>query len=187
MEAILRLVDSIHTVSDEVKFHLGNALKEKRVSKYEMILKAGQVSKYIYFIEKGLLRAFYFKKEIEVSAWFMKEDDVVVSVSSFFTQSPSKESIHALEDSILYYLSYDDLQEMYKDFPEFNFVGRVITEKYYGLSEDRIAALRMLRSQERYDYVYEHFPELVQRVPLRYLASYLGVTEVTLKRIRSKK
>ena len=76
---------------------------------------------------------------------------------------------------------------MYKKFPEYNLVGRVITEKYYALREDRAAALRMLTSRERYDYVAENSPELIQRVPLKYLASYLGITEVTLKRIRSKK
>jgi CRP/FNR family transcriptional regulator, anaerobic regulatory protein len=70
---------------------------------------------------------------------------------------------------------------MYRRFPEFNFVGRVITERYYALSEDRIAALRILRAQERYDYVYENFPQLIQRIPLKYLASYLGVSEVILK------
>lgn len=187
MEAILRLVDSIQPACDQVKFQLRNALKEKPVEKNELILKAGQVSQCIYFIEKGLLRAYYFKRHLEVSAWFMKEGDVVVSVSSFFFQTPSKESIHALEDGFLYYLTYEDLEEIYKKFPEFNLVGRVITQKYYALSEDRMAALRMLRAQERYDYVCQNFPELVQRVPLKYLASYLGISEITLKRLRSKK
>src|SRR5690349_11090524 len=91
MEIILKLVDSIYPVSNEVKSQLENTLKEKRVSKYEVILKAGQISKYIYFIEKGLLRAYYYKDDLEVSAWFMRERDFVVSVSSFFTQERSKE------------------------------------------------------------------------------------------------
>ncbi|WP_018615872.1 hypothetical protein [Segetibacter koreensis] len=90
MEAILRLVDSIQPASDEVKFQLRNALKEKTVGKNESILKAGQVSKYIYFIEKGLLRAYYFKGHLEVSAWFMKEGDVMVSVSSFFSRHQAR-------------------------------------------------------------------------------------------------
>ena len=84
MEAIIKLVESIQAVPDELKSELRNLIKGKPVSKHEVILNAGQLAKYIYFIERGLLRAYNFKREREVSAWFMKEGDFVVSVSSFF-------------------------------------------------------------------------------------------------------
>lgn len=187
MESLLNYVEAIYPLSDALKNHLKNSIQLKRVLKNEVILKAGHTSRQIYFVEKGLVRAFYMKKDLEISSWFMKEGDFVISVSSFFKQIASNESIQALEDSILYSLSYSELQNVYRNFPEFNFIGRVITEKYYALSEDRTAALKMMRANERYDYLMENHGELLQRVPLKYIASYLGVTEVTLGRSRFRK
>ena len=117
----------------------------------------------------------------------MKENDIIISVESFFRQTKSIESIQALEETVLYSISYNELQYIYRQFPEFNFIARVLTEKYYTLSEQRLYSIRMQRSHERYQYLLDHFPELIQRVPAKYLASYLGITEETLSRIRSKK
>ena len=116
----------------------------------------------------------------------MQEGDVIISVESFFTQRPSYESIQALEDCELQYISYDELQYTYRNFPEFNFIGRVLTEKYYTLSEQRLFSIRMQRASERYQHLRENFPELIERVASKYLASYLGVTEVTLSKIKGK-
>jgi CRP-like cAMP-binding protein len=117
----------------------------------------------------------------------MKEGDVIVSVESFFNQSPSYESIQAIEDTEVYCISHQQLEFIYKKFPEFNFVARVLLQKYYTLSEQRLFSLRMQKSQERYDYLLEHHPELVLRVPAKYLGSYLGITEWHFSHIRGKK
>ncbi len=183
---VLHYLQLIHPMSDGLKEHLAVTLKEKHLAKKDYLLRAGQVSRRICFIARGLLRCFYIKDEQEVSSWFMKEGDVIVSVESFFGQSESYEAIQALEDSLLYYITYDELQYTYRNFPEFNFIGRALLEKYYTLSEQRLYSLRMQRSQERYEYLLEHHPELVLRVPMKYLASYLGIQEETLSRIRSK-
>ena len=186
MMEVLHYLESIYPMSDGLKEHLAVTLKEKQLAKKEYLLRAGQVSRRICFIAHGLLRCFYIKEDQEVSSWFMKEGDVIVSVESFFGQSESYEAIQALEDSLLYYITYDELEDIYRHFPEFNFIGRVLLEKYYTLSEQRLYSLRMQRSRERYEYLLEHHPELVLRVPLKYLASYLGIQEETLSRIRSK-
>ena len=91
-----------------------------------------------------------------------------------------------MEDCTLIGIGYDELQNMYKKFHEMNFIARVLTEKYYTLSEQRLYSIRMLRAPERYKYLMDNFPELVQRVPSKYLASYLSVSEETLSRIKSK-
>ncbi|WP_121355726.1 Crp/Fnr family transcriptional regulator [Flavisolibacter nicotianae] len=186
MDELLKYLESIHAMSDGLKEHLAVTLKEKRLLRKDYLLRAGQASRQIYFISRGLLRCFYIKEDQEVSSWFMKEGDVIVSVESFFGQKPSYESIVALEDCLLYYITYDELQYIYRHFPEFNFIGRALLEKYYTLSEQRLYSLRMQRSQERYEYLLKHHPDLVLRVPMKHLASYLGITEETLSRIRSK-
>ena len=115
----------------------------------------------------------------------MKEGDVAISIESFFLQKSSYESIQALEDTVLHYVSYKDLQTMYEEFPEFNFIGRVLTEKYYTMSEQRLFAIRMQRATERYNYLMQNLPEIIKRVPAVYIASYLGITIEYLSRIKS--
>jgi CRP-like cAMP-binding protein len=187
MEELILYLESIHPMSDELKLHLSKVLKVKKLAKREFLLKAGHISRNICFISLGLLRCFYNKDSHEVSSWFMKKGDVIVSVESFFAQKESYESIQALEDAVLLYVTYDELQYLYRNFLEFNFIARVLLEKYYTLSEQRLYSMRMQRAQERYAYLLEHHPELVLQVPSKYLASYLGIQEETLSRIRSRK
>ena len=187
MEALFTLLNSIHPLSEGLVRHLTQTLKTRTIARKQYLLRAGHVSRQICFIESGLLRCFYEQGETEVSSWFMKEGDVIVSVESFFKQKPSYESIQALEETIIHYISYDELQFIYKNFLEFNFVARVLAEHYYTLSEQRLYSLRMQRSQERYEHLIKNFPEIILRSPSKYIASYLGISEETLSRIKSKK
>lgn len=186
MQDLIEYINSIYPVSMEIKEALAQELKRKVFCKKDFILKEGQTCKSIYFIEKGLLRCFYIKGSKEVCTWFMKEGDMVISVESFFNQKPGYESIQVLEDCVLYSLQYDELQNLYKKFPEFNFVGRRITETYYSLSEQRLYSLRMQKASERYHYLLRNHSELIKRVPSKFLASYLGIALETLSRMKHK-
>lgn len=187
MEAFITYLQAICPVSNELKNYIRSTLKERRIGKKDFILKAGRVGRHISFIEKGLVRCFYMKEDTDVSIWFMKEGDVFVSVASFFDQRPGIENIQALEDTVMYSMTYEELQVMYHTFPEANFLGRVLTEKYYKLSEERLTSLRMQKAPKRYQFIIDNYPELIQRVPSKYIASYLGITEVMLSNIRGKK
>lgn len=187
MEELLAFLNSIHPLTQDLNEYLSTHLVRHEVLKKNFILKRGHFCENIYFIQKGLVRCFYFKYDKEISSWFMSEGDVIASVESFFNQTVSYESIQALEDCILYYLSFKDMQFAYENFTEFNFIGRVLTEKYYKLSEQRLYSLRMQRALDKYHYLLENFPQLIQRVPSKYLASYLSITEETLSRIRALK
>ena len=186
MKELLEFLESIHPMSDELKEHLASILKEKKFPRKTFLLKAGQISRNIHFIQKGLIRCFYNIEGHEVCSWFMKEGDVIASVQSFYTQQPSYESIQVLEDAHSFYISYNELQHIYQHFPEFNYTGRVLTEKYYSLSEERLYTLRMHRSQERYQHLLNKHPDLLLRVPAKHLASYLGITEVTMSKIKGR-
>ena len=186
MRELLSLLNSIHALSDGLQMHLSEILTPKQLAKKDYLLKAGHVCRRISFIQHGLLRCFYMKDQHEVSSWFMREGDVIVSVESFFNQTQSYEYIQALEDCTVYSINHQQLEDIYKQFPEFNFVARVLLQKYYNLSERRLYSMRMQSASERYDYLIEHHPELVLRVSAKYLASYLGITEVTLSKIKGR-
>lgn len=185
METLLRYLDSVHPLSCATKDQLRLIVHHREVRKKEFLLKAGQICKSIYFIEKGLLRCFYLQGDHEVCSWFMKEGDVIASVESFFNQSESYESIQALEDSVLHFISHSDLQHLYEHFPEFNYVGRELVQHYYKLSEQRLYSLRMQRGLERFESLKNNYSELIQRVEQKYLASYLGITEQYLSMLKS--
>lgn len=184
MEELLYYLGTIHQLSENLVAYLTANLKKRQLQKKDFLLKKGHTCNDICFINKGLLRCFYMIEDKEVSSWFMKEGDVIVSVESFFQQTTSYEFIQALEDCTVYYITYSELQFIYRNFSEFNFIGRVLLEHYYTLSEQRLYAMRMQRSHDRYSYLMKYHTELILRVPSKFLASYLGITEVTLSNIK---
>ncbi len=187
MNNLIEFLHSIYPLTDELKHHLLTILKVSDLPKKSFFLKQGQICRNIGFVEKGLLRCFYERHEKEVCSWFMKEGDVIISVESFFKQVTSYENIQALEDCSIHYIGYDELQYIYHHFSEFNYIGRILTERYYTQSEQRLYAIRMQKTLERYGHLIETYPEYIQRIPSKYIASYLGVSEETLSRNRAKK
>src|SRR5882757_6572563 len=114
MISLFKYLRSIYPLSEALRDHLEDIVKEKRLAKKDYLLKAGQTCTNIYFIERGLLRSYYFKGGKEISACFMKEGDICIAVESFFTQRHGQENIQALEDCVVHYISYDELQRIYR-------------------------------------------------------------------------
>ncbi|SDC32594.1 Crp/Fnr family transcriptional regulator [Niabella drilacis] len=184
-DLLINRLNAVHPLSDELTVHLRDNLVTRELLKKDYLLKRGQVCEYIYFVERGLLRCFYEKNDEQITSWFMKEEDVIIAVNSFFNQSPSEENIVALEHTLLHGIHFEQLQEIYSRFIEFNIVGRILTTRYYILSEERLYFMRRERARDRYLYLLGTQPDLLQRVPLKYIASYLGINLETLSRIRS--
>ncbi len=152
----------------------------------EHLLRAGNVCKQLALVEKGLLRLFYPIDGKEITHCFCKEHTISSSFRSFLAQQASDISIQAVEPSQLITLSYESLQILYQQDPFWQQVGRLATENELITAECHHRFLRDLSATERYTHILEHEQELLQRVPLHYLASYLQITPETLSRIRHK-
>jgi CRP-like cAMP-binding protein len=184
---LLQLINQIIPVSPKLAQRLTDNLKEEVYPKKHILLDEGQVARRIYFIQSGFARAYYFQDGKEFTTWFMGPGDFMISVYSFFTQQPAAERIEILEDTKLLSLSWTQLQALYEEFIEFNIVGRILTEKYYMLSEQRAVLLRTMSAAERYHQLTLQYPSILQRAKLGQIASYLGVSQETLSRIRAGK
>jgi len=186
MEELLKFLNGIYPLSEQLKQHLSHVVRERHVPRKSVLLKAGHICRSVSFIYRGLLRCYYNKGDTEICSWFMTEGNVIVSIESFYSQQPSYESIQALEDCTLFTIDFAELQAIYRAFTEFNFIGRVLTEKYHVLWAQQLFALRMQGAAERYKWLLLNYPELILRVPAKYIASYLGIEETTLSKIKSR-
>ena len=184
--SLLTQLDRIRPLSEALRQTLLSLLAYDRLPKKSSLLEMGQVNERLYFIERGLARAFYFKEGQDVTAWLMLENDWIVSVESFFLQTPADESIELLEESQLVSISFADLERLYEEFPEFNYTARLILQRYYIESERRLRSLRRQTAEERFEQLVRQHPHLLARVPNKHLASYLGMTPETFSRLRAK-
>lgn len=185
MDQLFLFFDSIRPLSPGLRAYIQSVLVRKAVKRKEIILQEGQTAKYIYFIERGVVRSFRYKRNGEKTSWIMKEGDLFVSVGSFFSQTPSSEIIEALEDCVLYCISYEQLEKAYEMFPEFNLHGRVILQYYYQLSEKR-NEMREQPTIDRVEFLMTDQPDLVGRISDKILASYLVMAPETFSSKKSK-
>lgn len=186
MEKIITHLQSFTKLSQLARQTIQQQLQKEVFPKHHIILNQGSICRRLYFVEKGLLRGFYYLKKKEVTSWFAGENDFVTSMAAFINQKPSNENIETLETCTLYSISYEELQSFYVQFPEFNLIGRLIIEKYYTELEERTLSLQYQSAQERYQQLMHQFPHLLQRTTLGHIASFLGISQETLSRIRAK-
>ena len=184
---LLSLLNSIIPLSDKLKSRLTEILCVESFPRKHLLLKEGQICNHIYFIDRGFVRSYHLKDDKEITNWFMKENDMIISVSSFFKREPSFEYLQLLEDSTFCSIHFDELQNLYLEFPEFNVIGRVLVEKYYVLSEERVTSMRKQKAEDRLHFLTDKYPEIMQRASLGHIATYLGISSETMSRIRSKK
>jgi CRP-like cAMP-binding protein len=185
MRELFNQFNDIQVLEPPLRQYILKMLEPVKKRKMEYLLTEGETSRYIYFLEKGLLRSFRYHKKKEETLWIMPENNFIVAVESFFTGGPSTEFIQALEYSILRRIDYDQLQHAYTHHPQFNLHGRKILEQYYIQSLQR-ESMRRKRAIEKYKYLMENQPDLVGRVQDQYLASYLGITAETFSEQKRK-
>ena len=174
------------TLDEETKQALENCLIEKVISKNTILVEAGKVCRHLYFLERGAVRGFYDLDGKMVTHWFAFENDFFTSFHSFITQQPAVENIQAMEGSILWMISKTDLNSLLERFHQLEKLLRLSYEKYYIRLEERFVNAQFKTATERYAQLLNQAPHISERVPLGYIASYLGISQETLSRIRSR-
>jgi CRP-like cAMP-binding protein len=166
---------------------LFEAASKRQLSKGEIILKQGQVCKKIVFVEKGYLRTFIDNDGLDINTDFTFENNFTTNLRSLRSSLPSDTTIQAGEATIIYEFDKDKLLELYKLSPEIESFGRKLLEQLLIMQEEHINLFKLFTPTERYNYLRTHQPQIVQRVSVSQLSSYLGVARETLSRIRKKR
>lgn len=184
--ALHHILNSVHPLPVSALETLSAACSMVHKTKGEMLFRAERLESYIYFIQQGIVRAFCDQEAHEVTFWFGQEGAVVLSYNSYIHNRPGYEFVELLENTILYRLSCDTLQELFtKDIHIANW-GRKMAEKELVKTEERLISRQFRTASERYAELLQQNPELLQRVQLGHIASYLGINQVTLSRIRAQ-
>lgn len=187
MQSFFGYIDRLTpALSKEALAAIGEIAARRTVPRRTLLLRAGEICSNFYFIEKGLGRVFYYRNDQEVTAWFGFEGQVISAIDSFFTGFPSEYWIEILEESEVRVVGNQDIEWLFRHYPETERLGRLmITENYLRLDE-RMKLFAFHTAEQRYQLVLKQFPSILQRVPLHMIASYIGVTQVTLSRIRAE-
>ncbi|MGC4103924.1 Crp/Fnr family transcriptional regulator [Ferruginibacter sp.] len=186
MKNLLAHISNYASLGSEAITALEGAFEKKLVSKNDLLLRQGQVCRHLYFVEKGALRGFYNLDGKEITHWFGFENDFVTSFHSFITHSAAVENIQLLEGSILWSISHEQLTALLNRHHEIERLLRIAYEKYYIRLEERFVNAHFKTAKELYENLLLQTPHIIERVPLGYIASYLGMSQETLSRIRNK-
>lgn len=185
MQELFNLLNGYNAILPELQAYLFKCLKVRKLPANSHWLKEGETCNKIAFVEEGLLKIYHHYLEKEYITWFNKENDIIISVESFFTQTASVDGIRTLAPTVLRYIEYKDLEYAYTQYKDFNINGRKIAQYYYGICERHLRML-MYPARERYIALLQHFPWMDERVPDKYLAAYLGIAPQTLSTYKSE-
>ncbi|MDX2282776.1 MAG: Crp/Fnr family transcriptional regulator [Bacteroidia bacterium] len=174
-------------IGEAAQADLIRMVAHESVPKGTVLLQAGQVCSRLYLLEAGMARGYYLHDGKELTSWFAFEGDVMLSMHSFTTRRPAFETIEILENSSLYSIEYEHLQYLYAHHAEISTIGRLLSEKYYVELEEHTLALQVMPAKARYERLLAQQPQVLQRAQLSHIASYLGMSQETLSRIRGKR
>ena len=188
MHKLRKYIETIAAVNEKDWLLFSSRLEKRAFSKKSVLVKKGQIENYISFIEKGEVRLYIPKEdeEKEITFGFSFQDEFISAYDSFLRQTPSTYQVETLVDTTLWSISYADLQEVYETTKIGNTMGRYVAEKLFLIKSKREQALLNETSEQRYLNLFRDRPNVIKQIPLKYIASYIGVTPQALSRIRKR-
>lgn len=187
MQALFDYFKKYHRISAGAEEAISEISNIIVIQKNKDLQAIGHTCKTVYFIKKGIARIYYFKDGIDITESFAFENNIIARIESLFTGKPSLKAIQVLEDSELIAINATRLIKLYDVYPEIERLFRKIFEAAYVETVNRIESIQFHTAEERYKALLQQAPDLLKRVPLKYIASYLGITQQSLSRIRAAK
>ena len=176
---------SLYPLPDDLATRLRSITSEQFFRRKDYLVRAGQLSEHVYFVQQGMLRSFYHKDGKEISARFVREGELCFPIEHIFHHPYGMETIQALENTQTQIIPFKQWLAVYTDFPVFRTIGLRLLEKYIQEHYLRCRAMWMQPALVRYQWFQENRPELATRVQAKLLASLLGMTNVMYSKLGS--
>ncbi|GAB3898839.1 Crp/Fnr family transcriptional regulator [Larkinella knui] len=183
MEELENFIKSTIQVDTSALVTIVSNFKVRSVAKGKFILKQGHIATDYFFIKSGAIRIYYDADDKQITGWIALENEFFTELSSLKSQKPSRFTIQTLEDTVLLTITNDKMEKLYKQYPEWQQFGRLVWETAFLKVIDGILDYQTKTAEERYLTALER-SDLLQRVPLKHLSSYLGITPTSLSRLR---
>lgn len=183
---IEKIIDAIYLLPENSRENLVQHISEVSYSKGFCLMEANKIVPYIYFLKKGIVRAYASTENNDITFWFGTEGEPVVSMKSYVDEKPGYESIELLEDCDFYVLETSKLKNLFNEDIHIANWGRKFAERELVKTEELIISRQYKTALERYKDLISEKPYLLQRVQLGHIASYLGMSQVSLSRIRAE-
>ena len=184
MQSLLQEISKRCFVGPELQKRILNDFEEKEFGKGKIILRQGSRANQLYFVQEGVLHNYYYHDGRQISSWFYNEKQFITSWHSFYAQKQSFEEIECLETCLLYEISHTNYQKLIADFPAFGNFARLLAEEMLTFLDEFSKNWSFLSAKEKYGLLLTYFPDVEQRVKLGHIASFLGISQETLSRIR---
>lgn len=185
---VIDIIDPQKILKPDIAARFSAAFTEESYKKGESLLAVGKVCKKIYLVKEGLLRSFYYSNEgKDITHWFAPEGTALSALDSFFKERPCDYSIDALEHSVVYTITLDKLNYFFDTYHEVERLGRLFVTETIIEVAGKVKDLQFRTGIERYHLLLEKYPTIIQRAPLGKVASYLGITQQSLSRIRAQR
>ncbi|RZK15767.1 MAG: Crp/Fnr family transcriptional regulator [Pedobacter sp.] len=183
---LISIFKKFHPLNDEIEKRINQHTFPISYKKNKYLVSPVDRNKYLFLIVKGVVRGFIKDGATEITTWIAKENEVVGTIRNLWIDGDSEEYLQALEDVDLIAIPHVLSEYLYENFAEANIVGRKMMELYYRSAEERAYLCRISSAEKRYKRFLVSFPDLINRVSLKYIASFLAVRLETLSRIRAK-
>jgi CRP-like cAMP-binding protein len=184
--AFYQYTNQIITFTESEKQILEDAFTFRQVPKKFKLTEEGKIAKELYFVLKGLVRLYYTKDGEEITGFIFREQLFASSYDSFLRQVPSIQTLETLEDSDLLVIGYTRMQQLYEQLPKMHILARKVAEQRFINAQLMLSSFILDSPEERYRKFEAQHGDLLLRVPHHMIASYLGITPVSLSRIRKR-
>lgn len=181
------LLKNFQTTNAEVEQFL-NAFKSKTVKKNEILISKGDICRYTYFVCKGSIRAYFIADDgQEATRYIAFENQFITTIHSFISQTPTNEFIQATEQSEILQISFADFKKLIAETKLAKDLYNKQLEVAYITNHWRLESFLKMTAKERYDFLIENYPSIIQRLSNKIVASYLGITQESLSRLKAQK
>jgi CRP-like cAMP-binding protein len=186
ISVFITVLSYFHPISKDIEDYFRQHAYPSSFAKGDLLLSAGNMCEHVHFIRKGAVRGFVKEGEKDITTWITAENEIVSSIYGLYCKQPPIENIQAIEDCEVFTMAISDLEKLYVQFPEFNIVARKLLERYYVDAEERAFIARLTNAEHKYSLFLTRYEHLSNRIPLKYIASFLGMTLETLSRVRKR-